>query len=72
MGDRVVILGRGDCIVVLEPGVFLADGDGDPPRTCHMTNAKVFHSPREAEYALFRAREYRRFEDARIFYPTLD
>lgn len=62
-----------DCIVVLEPGVFLAEGDGDPARTCDMHNAKVFHSRREALDALrMVARQYRPFLGARLLELTLD
>lgn len=60
-----------DCIVVLEPGVFLADGEGDPPRVCDVRNAKVFRSPEEAICAVKKARENRAFQNAQIFYPTL-
>ncbi len=60
-----------DCIVVLEPGVFLADGDGDPPRVCDLKNAKVFSSLEEAIGALEKARGNRLFQTAQIIYPTV-
>jgi hypothetical protein len=60
-----------ECIVVLEPGVFLADGKGDPPRTCDLKNAKVFPSITAARSALFEAREFRPFDHAAFLFPTL-
>jgi hypothetical protein len=52
--------------VQLEEGVWLADGEGDPPRTLVKDNAKEFESMSEAVQALCNAREYRQFKDAQI------
>ncbi len=50
--------------VQLEPGVWLTDGDGDPPRTLIEDNAKDFDSEKEALVALTKAREYSPFKNA--------
>ncbi len=50
--------------VQLEMGVWLADGDGDPPRTLIEDNAKEFNSEKEALVALTKAREYSLFKNA--------
>ena len=52
--------------VELEPGVWLADGDGDPPRTLVERNAKEFPTEHAAYAALNEARVYRAFPDAMI------
>jgi len=50
--------------VELESGVWLAEGEGDPPRTLDENNAKEFISITEACRALTQARKYRPFEKA--------
>lgn len=50
--------------VQLEPGVWLADGDGDPPRTVLEDHAKEFDSEKEALAALSEARKFRLFKNA--------
>jgi len=52
--------------VELEPGVWIADWEGDPGRTLLKTNAKKFKTREEAERALAEAREYRPFLKAVI------
>ncbi len=52
--------------VQLEPGVWLADGDGDPPRTVLEDHAKEFDTKEEALMALSEARKYRLFENAEL------
>jgi hypothetical protein len=61
--------GRG-CVVRLEPGVWLTDGDGDPPRTLQPMNAKIY-TAREARRALAAARRYRPFRLARVLPATV-
>jgi len=51
-------------IVQLERNVWIAEGEGDPPRTCDAQNAKGFASLSEAALALKEARKYRPFENA--------
>lgn len=53
-------------IVELEPGVFLAPGDGDPARTLVAEHARVFESHPRAARAIVDARKHRPFEGARI------
>lgn len=53
-------------IVELEPGVFLADGDGDPPRTLDSTTAREFQTHPSACRGLSGARAYRPFQGARV------
>lgn len=53
-------------IIELEEGVWLADGEGDPPRTLVMENAKDFANMKEATEALAKARKSRPFIGARI------
>ena len=48
-------------VIRLEEGVWLASGDGDPPRTLQKENAKVFNSTANAKKALHAAREFRMF-----------
>ncbi len=50
--------------VQLEPGVWLADGEGDPPRTLIEDNAREFDSKKEALAALTKARQYSPFKNA--------
>lgn len=54
-------------IVRLEDCCWLADGDGDPPRTIVMGNAKKYLTWEAATYALAGARHYRPFTQARVF-----
>ena len=57
-------------IVMLEDSssgvVWLADGDGDPPRTLRMENARRFDSRRSAQKALAHARTHRPFRRAQL------
>ena len=57
-------------IVELEPGVWLTDGEGDPPRTLNKASATRYQSGPAAVGALCRARagSGRKFEDAVIVY----
>ncbi len=50
--------------IQLEDGVWLTDGQGDPPRTLVEDNAKDFLTMEEAVVALGKAREFRPFLDA--------
>ena len=50
--------------VLLENGVWLTDGVGDPPRTEVEKNAKDFNDVAAAMKALAEARKYRPFENA--------
>ena len=52
--------------VLLEVNVWLADGEGDPPRTTDESHAKEFGSKLEAYRALESARQYRPFPNAEI------
>ena len=52
--------------VELEPGVWLADGEGDPPRTLTKENARQFVTRFTAMKALDRALSYRMFRQWRI------
>lgn len=52
--------------IELEPGVWLADGDGDPPRTLDRAKARQFSTSHSALKALEEARSYRPFEGARL------
>jgi hypothetical protein len=56
-----------DYIVELEPGVWIADGDGDPPRTLARANAKRFESKWLAQEALRVARRRRPFLGASVY-----
>ncbi len=47
--------------VQLEPGVWLAEWEGDPGRTFKEESAKEFKTIKEAAKALNKAREYRPF-----------
>ena len=52
-------------IVQLEEGVYLADGEGDPPRTMIKENAKKFDSVYHALKAISDARKFRSFRNAK-------
>ncbi len=52
--------------VLLEKGVLLTDGEGDPPRTLVEENAKEFSSTQAACKALAKARKFRPFKNAII------
>lgn len=52
--------------VLLETGVWLADGDGDPARTLVEENAREFDSTIKAYKALKDARKYRPFPNAEL------
>lgn len=51
-------------IVELEPGVWIADIEGDPGRTLRKENAKQFLSPKSARRGITNARRYRAFTAA--------
>lgn len=53
-------------IVELEPGVWLADGLGDPCRTLRSNHARLFGQADIAEQALTRARRFRPFALAKV------
>lgn len=53
-------------IVELEPGVYIADINGDPGRALSIENALVFGLQDRAELALSQARYHRHFENARV------
>lgn len=53
-------------IVELDPGVFLADAEGDHGRTLAIEKAKVFKSHPRARIGLLDAQKYRYFEAARV------
>lgn len=53
-------------IVTLDPGVWLAEGEGDPARTLDRDNAKPFSRFKDAKQAIGSARQYRPFPDARV------
>jgi len=52
--------------VLLEKGVWIADGEGDPPRTTVEENAKNYDNIKDALAALAEARKFRPFENAEI------
>ena len=52
--------------VLLETGVWLTEGEGDPPRTLKKENAHDFKTLSDALIALAEARRYRPFVDAQI------
>ena len=52
--------------VLLEPSVWLTEGEGDPPRTFKKEDAHDFKTLSDAMIALAEARRYRPFVDARI------
>jgi len=53
--------------VLLEVGVWLADGDGDPARTLKARNAKEFRTMGDAQDAIFSARQFRPFPYAQVY-----
>lgn len=53
-------------IVTLEPGVWLAEGEGDPARTLDREKAKPFSRFKDAKQAIGGARQYHSFPDARV------
>ena len=56
-------------VVELEPGVWIADIEGDPGRTLKRTNAKTFSSPKDARRGITDARKYRAFQGAIVTAP---
>ncbi len=52
--------------IELEPGVWLAEGEGDPARTLDENKAKEFSYMKDARQALAKARKYRPFRLAFI------
>ena len=52
--------------VLLEDGVWLSEGEGDPPRTLVEKNAKDFVTLKKALAALVEARKLRPFINAKI------
>lgn len=59
-------LGGKEMKVLLEDGLWLGDGQGDPPRTLVEKNAKEFITTTEALEALKEARKLRPFKNAQI------
>lgn len=55
-------------IVELEPGVWLADGYGEPGHTTAKGSAKRFPSHRSAKITLLWARTFRPLKGAKIVY----
>jgi len=53
-------------ILMLEEGVYFAEGHGDPPRTLVRKNAKIFTTTRNWNNALEKARQYRMFMNAQL------
>jgi hypothetical protein len=53
-------------IVRLETGVWLAEGEGDPPRTLVESSARRFDTHKQARTALTDARLYRAFPRASV------
>jgi hypothetical protein len=53
-------------IVELQPGCWICDGDGDPPRTLKITNAQHYETEQYAIDALKWARSFRPFPAAKI------
>ena len=66
-GRRVLTFGDEMLCVELENGVWLAEGEGDPPRTLDPDNARLFWPREKAEDALKDARRFRPFESAKIY-----
>lgn len=50
--------------VLLEKGVWIADGEGDPPRTLVEESAREFDSIDEALIAINEARKFKLFKSA--------
>lgn len=53
-------------VVELCKDCWLADWDGDPGRTTHIMNSKVYLTKAYAELDLEKARKFRKFESAEI------
>ena len=53
--------------VELEPGVWLANGQGDPPRTLRPGSARQFATEADARRALQAARKFRPFSCAVVW-----
>jgi hypothetical protein len=53
-------------VVELQEGCWLKSGEGDPPRTLDIRNAKVYRRRFAAEYGLKKARECRPFRSAKV------
>lgn len=53
-------------IVELRAGIWLADIDGDPGRTCRIENARRYSSHKGSAIALGMARRYRPLKNAKI------
>jgi hypothetical protein len=53
-------------MIELEPGVWLTDGEGDPPRTLDAHHATQWDSLAEALKALEDARRFHPFTNARL------
>ncbi len=53
-------------IIELEDSVYLADGQGDPPRTLVKSNAKSFSSMGSAYQSLKKALTQRNFKNPRV------
>ena len=64
-GTRAAELPR-QYVVCLDDGCWLAEGDGDPPRTMVRENARRFATFRKAVLALQDARKYRPFRRAEV------
>lgn len=54
-------------VVQLDDGVWLASGDGDPPRTLKLENAARFATNRKAVIALCEARKFRPFRRGQVY-----
>ncbi len=61
---------HGEFLVMLEAGVYLASGDGDPPRTLKSATAQRFATFGQARTALAGARHFRPFEGGRVVSTT--
>ena len=66
---NVDVVGDALFVVELEPGVWLSDGDGDPPRTLARANALQLPATAAVQAAV-RARRYRRFDALKIVAVT--
>lgn len=53
-------------VVLLDDGCWLADGDGDPPRTLVRSNARRFTTRLKAGRGLHAARKYHAFRRAEV------
>lgn len=61
-----IVMPQRGFVVELEPGVWLAEWQGDPGRTCDRKNAKVYETEADAIRGKARARRMRPFINARI------